>query len=175
MQERRDSITRACLKNVITCKMFGKGWWVESHIHRRPLYPRPVNYDISCKTIHRSADCIFLWNLKNMAPRMWVQPLVIFTIEKYKRLFIMWASVSLNKPKSWQSAPVVSDTISKCKQFSCCDVFDTWVASYCDGILSDFSHALSIDAFIIIIIIFILIIMIHYIFAVDICNVTGIV
>ena len=55
--------------------------------------------------------------------------------------------VTSNKRKPYRSFLVVPDTI-KWKQMSYFDVIDTWALGYCDIILTDYSDAVSMDAFI---------------------------
>ena len=83
---------------------------------------------------------LLLWSVKTMAPRRWIQPLLIFTMEKYNSLFMIWTFMCSNKQKSSHSVPVVPDTTSKCKQPSCCDVIDTELLAFAT------SYAIYIDA-----------------------------
>ena len=53
------------------------------------------------------------WNMKDMESQMWVQHLVIFTIEKYHcSFYILNLHVTFNKQKPYRSFLVIPDTIS---------------------------------------------------------------
>ena len=85
-------------------------------------------YIMTSLTIRFTAPQILpIMKLEKQPSRTWIQPLIIFTMEKDYRSFVMNLRIALNKRKPYHSFLAQFDTISKCKMIINRDVIDAFI------------------------------------------------